>query len=224
VDVRYRSYDSQENRIRGWKRYPIRRIRWNDLETVTASKQSITLEPVIEGCEFLGRVRFHNLREEELGAVLWAVEWGGLQDFFHSLGIGKPLGLGQVSLSVENLQVVPNEIAANSGKQLPDFKRQFVTHMDSWHTGFAPGVRWWESEILLTLLATANPSIGDKKALHHMTLDPTSHMNDFQWIKGAKRGRDTVRPAMALPPYLQDEDRVKLKEILSNHYSQIEIG
>jgi hypothetical protein len=29
---------------------------------------------------------------------------------------------------------------------------------------------------------------------------------------------------MALPPYLQDEDRVKLKEILSNHYSQIEIG
>ncbi|WP_019002418.1 TIGR03986 family type III CRISPR-associated RAMP protein [Succinimonas amylolytica] len=66
-------------------------------------------EPVISRLEvlrkpkaFSGRIKFHNLKREELGALLWCLRFGEtLQDsakspFYHNIGHGKPYGLGAV--------------------------------------------------------------------------------------------------------------------------------
>ena len=66
-------------------------------------------DPVISRLEvlrkpkaFSGRIKFHNLKREELGALLWCLRFGEtLQDsakspFYHNIGHGKPYGLGAV--------------------------------------------------------------------------------------------------------------------------------
>lgn len=57
-----------------------------------------------------GRIRFLNLHEEELAALLYALE---LEDgLAHKLGYGKPLGLGSVRIRVTRLDIEPLSGAA----------------------------------------------------------------------------------------------------------------
>jgi hypothetical protein len=47
-------------------------------------------------------VWFHNLAEVELGALLWALELEG-EGWEHRLGLGKPLGMGAVRITVAGI-------------------------------------------------------------------------------------------------------------------------
>ncbi len=58
--------------------------------------QHTIIQPVKNGVTFVGRVRFENLTEMELGALLHALQ---LPDgCAHRLGMGKPLGLGSIRI------------------------------------------------------------------------------------------------------------------------------
>ena len=63
---------------------------------------------------FTSELRFHNLRRRELGAVLWAMTFGGDFNCHHSLGGGKPDGNGRVVLELDlddwDSAVVANKI------------------------------------------------------------------------------------------------------------------
>lgn len=60
--------------------------------------QHTLIQPVKAGVRFAGRIHFENLTELELGALLHALE---LPDgCCHRLGMGKPLGLGSIRMSV----------------------------------------------------------------------------------------------------------------------------
>lgn len=48
--------------------------------------------------EFIGTIKFENLTEEELGALLFSLELPA--NMAHKIGMGKPLGLGSVKLNV----------------------------------------------------------------------------------------------------------------------------
>lgn len=104
-------YDSPEGRttIRGSKRYwhsgnPDRKA----LEAVpgssSMSKQHTQMRPVKAGVRFAFRVYFDNLTDVELGALCWALapgranETDGAARYCHSIGMGKPLGMGTVRL------------------------------------------------------------------------------------------------------------------------------
>jgi CRISPR-associated protein (TIGR03986 family) len=61
--------------------------------------QHTVVKAIKAGCVFNGRIRFENLTNEELGALLFALQ---LPDgCFHKLGMGKPLGLGSVFIKSE---------------------------------------------------------------------------------------------------------------------------
>ncbi|KAI5911982.1 TIGR03986 family CRISPR-associated RAMP protein [Azoarcus sp. PA01] len=96
--------------VSGWKRYPLKPPAFPTINSKAAenAKVQVRLETVPEGTRFSTRLRFHNLRPVELGALLWAVDFGGRIDRRHGLGMGKPFGLGQVSL-----QVVAHRIRSN---------------------------------------------------------------------------------------------------------------
>lgn len=59
-------------------------------------KQHTVIQPVKSGLYFRGRIRFENLTDLELGALLSALELP--EHCAHKLGMGKPLGLGSVRI------------------------------------------------------------------------------------------------------------------------------
>jgi len=60
--------------------------------------QHTKIRPVNSGVTFNFRIYFENLRDCELGAMLWTLKLPGEQgiQYRHKLGMGKPLGLGSV--------------------------------------------------------------------------------------------------------------------------------
>jgi len=92
-----------ETQIRGHKLY------WHkgatpDIEASPSERkhesQLTRLVPLAPGVRFRFRLRFENLRPEELGALLWALSLPGEEGkvYRHKLGMGKPLGMGSVAL------------------------------------------------------------------------------------------------------------------------------
>jgi CRISPR-associated protein (TIGR03986 family) len=59
--------------------------------------QHTLLKPVNKGAIFRGRIRFENLSEVELGALLSALDLP--EGLAHKIGMGKPLGLGSVKIT-----------------------------------------------------------------------------------------------------------------------------
>jgi CRISPR-associated protein (TIGR03986 family) len=93
-----------ETQIRGHKLY------WHkgsdpDIEATATELQHETqltrIMPLQPGVRFTFRVRFENLRSEELGALLWALTLPGEADkvYRHKIGMGKPLGMGAVAIA-----------------------------------------------------------------------------------------------------------------------------
>jgi CRISPR-associated protein (TIGR03986 family) len=65
--------------------------------------QHTRVKPVAEGVRFEFTIRFENLDNAELGALLWALTLPGEADtqYRHKLGMGKPLGMGSVQLQAQ---------------------------------------------------------------------------------------------------------------------------
>lgn len=85
--------------LRGFKLYWHRGSASEDLHLAPLTKhikQYTVIHPVKPGIKFCGRVRFENLDELELGALLTALELPA--DYRHHLGMGKPLGMGSVRI------------------------------------------------------------------------------------------------------------------------------
>ena len=89
------------SQLSGWKRYPAQQEFNIHLPNPVKDKLNVQsqLELMQPNSTFEGKIVFHNLKQAELGALLWAVKLGNEQsDCFHSLGHGKSLGAGAVSL------------------------------------------------------------------------------------------------------------------------------
>lgn len=56
------------------------------------------MQPLRAGVEFDFRVRFDNLSNEELGALLWVLQLGADSRYRLKVGMGKPLGMGAVKV------------------------------------------------------------------------------------------------------------------------------
>ncbi len=80
------------------------------------------INPLSVNSTFTGRIRFENLTNEELGALLFAIE---LPDgLCHKLGMGKPLGLGSVLISINKVTIIDRKNR---------YKKLFKAH--SWDMG-----------------------------------------------------------------------------------------
>ena len=93
-----------QTQIRGHKLY------WHkgatpDIEATAKERQHDTqltrIVPVQPGVTFKFKIRFENLRTEELGALWWALALPGEpgKTYRHKLGMGKPLGMGTVAIT-----------------------------------------------------------------------------------------------------------------------------
>ncbi|MFZ1413171.1 MAG: TIGR03986 family CRISPR-associated RAMP protein [Defluviicoccus sp.] len=167
--------------VRGWKRYPVRREDEVKLQSVgqAGPDVQVSLHPLPKDTVFVGEVRFHNLRAVELGALLWALEWGGNENLRHALGMNKAAGYGQVSIEVVRSTwsaIIANDPIAQV-KHFCQYVKDFVDYMNDKYREKAnkSSVDWQRSEQIVQLLAMANPYLlADQKSypgeLRHMLL------------------------------------------------------
>ena len=188
--VPYRTYMGWEGKpegreeIRGWKRYPVLSDR-NDLPPAIGDDAS-RLVPIIAGAAgmptFTATLRYHNLHPIELGALIWAITWGGDPALRHSMGMGRPLGWGQIEAKAELDAAQQDALAA------------FVTAMKAWATTNSVQGGWEKSVQMRQLMAMADPLKGDRnrELLEQMRLDPDKKDEDEEplngFLKGKKRG------------------------------------
>ncbi len=57
------------------------------------------IKPIREGAQFSGRIRFENLTDIELGALLFVLDLP--KECCHKIGMGKPVGLGSIKITPE---------------------------------------------------------------------------------------------------------------------------
>jgi CRISPR-associated protein (TIGR03986 family) len=186
--------------IRGQKRYPVRPVAAVQPLTPEQAQGSqavaTILHPLPAGTRFSGRILFHNLRPFELGALIWALTWGNNDRLRHSLGMGKPFGLGQVHFEIDWRATRLRRNTAIDRPPVPiepaETCADFTAHMQTaYGEGRLPGT-WQDSPQLRALLAMADPAAGEFPAeLRHMRLqrciDPArgrpAAYNEFVWAK-----------------------------------------
>lgn len=183
----FKSYLDTDASLRGWKRYPVRPLTQVALGAAQPGNAgvNVSLAPLKEGARFTGRIRLHNVRPQEIGAVLWALTWGGRPELRHALGMGKSFGFGQVSIDVTALAIRPNldgkhhEMPTLLKEAFAAWTKNYVEYMSEQVTG------WLAQETMVELLAMADPGRpqATQQHLRPLRLDLNGHSNEFRTAK-----------------------------------------
>ncbi|PTX59814.1 CRISPR-associated protein (TIGR03986 family) [Kordia periserrulae] len=160
--------------LAGRKRYPIKKI--DDSLGADESAFSTTFKPLPAGTTFKSKIVYHNLLPEELGALLCALTFNGVENCHHGIGMAKPYGYGAVAIDIMMYESVRNKAMM-----------AFRTYMESWWIAEKLEGTWSESEQLQELIAMARFSHQSKK-LTYMEL------TDFPQI---------IKEQKALPRFTQ---------------------
>ncbi len=99
--------------------------------------QHTEIKPINAGAEFQGRIRFENLSDVEIGALLFVLDLP--EGLAHKIGMAKPLGLGSIRINVKlylsdrgnrykNLFAEWNGLREKSGK-VNQFKQEFEKYI-----------------------------------------------------------------------------------------------
>jgi len=184
--------------IRGFKRYPARPdeqvgVQKLNQNQINNKKVQVCLHPLPAGTKFKGRVLFHNLKPEELGALLWAMTWGGDQNLRHGLGMGKSFGFGQVRFCIDSQE---SDVMPNDPDQVPSLLDEgqrirwmeiFATHMEGAINKHDNSGGWLKGERMSNLMAMADSqsakNLPTGMELRHMCLNADARINEFTWAK-----------------------------------------
>jgi hypothetical protein len=200
-----RPFEVTHPELSGRKRYPSKVV----LDGTRSGKDEVStvLRPLKAGGIFSGRVRFHNLKPEELGALVWALElwapsWGDRADLRHRLGMGKPLGLGDARIDLTGAWIEPNRVPRDGSRPsaIRDtsaaraYANAFDAHMkECFAAAKKPdkNVSWRTSEQIEMLLALCDPKCAKPDELKYMILDPdnvdrSKRRNQFAEAKKGK--------------------------------------
>ncbi len=92
--------------IAGWKRYPIHKgSGTTQTEDTGNTNVGTTFTPLNEGVTFKGKLRYHNLKKAELGAILSALTFHNTQNVFHNTGMAKSLGYGKIEVKLDGIEL-----------------------------------------------------------------------------------------------------------------------
>jgi len=184
---------SERPQLAGWKRYPVRGQAAPQNTNVSIKGKTndnigSKLFPLQTGATFEGDITLHNIHPEELGGLLWALTWGQQPHLRHSLGMGRPFGLGSIQIEVTQLDLRHNADASqdmhHSTAKDPSALAQAIQHLlQPFAQAMELGVKnWASSDQMKELQAMANPALGDRTApqLRYMPLE------DHRLVKGGK--------------------------------------
>lgn len=186
----YHTFMDDNCRIQGWKRYPVRLRDLAQAPQGVGDNVDTCLIPLQPEARFTFRLKVHNLKPVELGAIVWALTWGNNCELRHSLGMGKSFGYGQVSIRITGADL--RDMADQSIDWLQAMQ-DFAEHMDTEVHG-----EWHATAQMEQLLAMANPHIQPQ-------CGELKHLELSQFAK-AKTSNSCLPPHVK-PTAIPDEQR-----------------
>ena len=181
---KYRTYN--DGGIKGWKRYVVRKNVWG--ARIGQEKIDTEIHPLKAGTIFEGKIMFHNLKPEELGALFSALTFhGNAANCFHQLGMARPYGYGKVQM----------EIVASDIKSVGASDQEVLPYLESYMDVFEAYMQkklksTWSKEITikeLLILAGKEVKDTDNTSFDYMKLK----MNDKNEFLAAKRAKEYLR-------------------------------
>lgn len=173
------NYYSQNPEINGFKRYPVHTSpRNSDLNPDNQDIQSV-IKPLPAKTQFTAKIRFHNLRKVEIGALLSALTFhGNEKDLHHTIGSGKPLGYGRTSLNIDQIKVLKTndngeQVYQDQTNERDQYLTDFELMMDQRCKNKSK--KWIESEEIIELFAMAN----DPRKEHLLRYPTLENPNEF---------------------------------------------
>jgi CRISPR-associated protein (TIGR03986 family) len=170
----FRQLMEKHAELAGWKRYPVKNMEISEPGDKSGPSVQVRLETVPSGTVFECTLRFHNLRRVELGALVWALDFGNPSKYRHALGMGKPFGLGQVELSVAGMRLrsnTPDPLLDSQGENyLFACRREFIDLMDQTVRAAGQTSGWEDSAPIKALQEYATPA-DNAHALSYLRLE-----------------------------------------------------
>ena len=200
--------------IRGYKRYLVRSAVTKASIPPRANDKVVTyFRPIKADGYFETEIVLHNMAPEEVGALVWALTFGGENNTFHQIGLAKSLGYGalKVEISENHLYTLTSLLETELGTEgttvdLQKCMMDFETYMNRQVLSWSSSRRIYE----LIMMATPIPNADDSKA-KHPELANAEYGNMFVGIKKA---------GLALSPRGSYEDYEKWKESQKKRYNQ----
>lgn len=124
------TYDNKNAKLRGFKLYPPRQYLQKPLEN-SNKKILTTFSPLKTGSTFIGKIKFHNLKKVELGALLSALTFlnqNRKEQYYHKIGMAKGYGFGSVSIKIDNLKIINLDISKTD--QINNYINLFIQHIN----------------------------------------------------------------------------------------------
>lgn len=202
----YRTFMDADARVRGHKRYRPQTVPTKGVALPVNGKGEVntrvgtTFRPVEAGTKFTSTLRVHNVRPTELGALLWALDFGGDPECSHTFGMARSLGYGRASMRVVRHQLVPNDPGVQvdtSDAVLNHARAAFADTMNAFCTKADVDGAWEYSRRLFELRELAKVLPDESPHRAHMRIDgvdlrqPNRKVNGF--IEGKRAGE--VLPA-----------------------------
>ncbi len=160
---------------------------WEETDRTALEKhasQYTRINPVRSGVKFSGTIRFENLSDVELGALLFALDLP--EGCSHKLGMGKPLGLGSVKITPKlrlsdrtlRYRDLFAELDLNVSDKIQENKLKFEQHIMS-EIGQTGANSLWETERMRELQTMLNLDTGRmlEAKNRYMNISP---QNDFK--------------------------------------------
>jgi len=183
----YNTLMDNRAKISGWKRYPLRYGKPNITLAEEGTDSATRFIPLgtynqdkFNEFSFSGKVRFHNLKKIEIGALISALTFHNNQEnFYHNIGMAKSLGLGKVKITVDTTK----------------YQEHFIEYEILMNRELNRS--WIETEQIKELFIMAYRELNIDDKLKYLKLDPDKKINKFvdaknERIKGNYVGRDCL--------------------------------
>ena len=135
----YKTYMNNNFLLAGRKRYPIHVS--SNIKNGTCSKNEKveTCFFPLNNAKFNGKIRIHNLRKFEIGAIISALTFHSSEECFHNIGLAKAYGLGKIEVTITGL----NGLKFSMNDYLQSYEKLMSLNISN-----------WSNSIQLTELAT----------------------------------------------------------------------
>lgn len=118
----YKTFLDKDAELRGWKRYPAlgkQKFKCPKDVNMDTTNMKTVFAPLPAGTVFSGKLRYHNLRPIELGALIWTLQMHSPAHYCHTIGMAKPYGYGRIKIYIDGLE-------SDQLKEYSDMFQQYV--------------------------------------------------------------------------------------------------
>ena len=172
VYPKYKSYEEGSS-LKGWKRYPVHSNFVLPKDSVYKSKNEEDKQAskfiAIEGAKFNLKIRFHNLKKAEIGALISSITFHQTEKCYHSIGSAKSYGYGK--LEVADIKI---NSKFSTTDYLKTFETSFVHDVEKKFEGFDLAK---SQEIKELIVMAQNQNNKQDGLLEYMSLDKKDFKN-----------------------------------------------